>query len=491
MTVFRLTGGDLEKHMPVPVLSVAQMRQWEQASWDAGRSVSAVIHRVGQAVAEKVMDLTRAGNLVVILAGKGHNGDDGRAAALLLSDREVELCEVFQPKTVLQQLEKLIARKPAILVDALFGIGLDRQLDADWTELIELLNRSNIPILSVDVPSGLNADTGETEGIGLYAHTTLTIGAPKRGLLKSSAYPFVGRLEVATDVGLIPCPHTSEIQWTIAEDFDNFPPVRRVDAHKGIFGHVAIVAGSVGYAGAAVLSGWGALRARPGLVSIFCPEAIYPVVATQMQAAMVHPWHPSIELPDSCSALVIGPGLADPKLDPKFREWTNEMWKNYPLPVLVDASALDWLEQGATPLNSRRVMTPHPGEAARMLGTKPSIVQENRVEAVRELSSRYGNCWVVLKGHQTLVGRANGEVFVNPSGNPFLAQGGSGDTLVGFLGGLFAQSRLQPHPLRTLRYGVWEHGATADRLSQGGKIWTISDLAANLGDISAARREQS
>jgi NAD(P)H-hydrate epimerase len=465
------------------------MRQWEQASWDAGRSISDVIHRVGQIVAQKAMLLTEAGDLILILAGKGHNGDDGRAAKLFLTDRKVEICEVFDPKFAIPQIEKLLGHKPALIVDALFGLGLNRQLDEDWAELIETLNKSGIAIFSIDVPSGLNAETGETEGIGLYAQTTLTIGAPKRGLLRQSAYPFVGRLEVAMDVGLIACPHTSELQWTLEEDFDGFPPVRRVDAHKGVFGHVAIVAGSLGYSGAATLCGKSALRARPGLVSVFCPEDVYLPVASQLDpAAMVHPWNPEKPLPDSCSALVMGPGLAGVSHNSRFRDWANEMWKNYPLPVLVDASALDWLQQGPTPLNSRRVITPHPGEAARMLGTKPSVVQENRPEVVRELSSRYGNCWVVLKGHQTLIGRSNGEIFVNSSGNPFMAQGGSGDALAGFLGGLFAQSRLQPHPLRTLRYGVWEHGATADRLNRSGKTWTIQDLIANLGDSFATRR---
>jgi NAD(P)H-hydrate repair Nnr-like enzyme with NAD(P)H-hydrate dehydratase domain len=143
---------------------------------------------------------------------------------------------------------------------------------------------------------------------------------------------------------------------------------------------------------------------------------------------------------------------------------------------------LEWVEKGATPLNSRRVLTPHPGEAARLLGTNSSAVQENRVAALRELSNRYGNCWIVLKGHQTLIGRSTGQIFVNSTGNPYLAQGGAGDVLAGFLGGLLAQPKLQAQPLKAIRYGVWAHGLAADRLTALGRTWTVEDLLNTIGD---------
>jgi len=143
---------------------------------------------------------------------------------------------------------------------------------------------------------------------------------------------------------------------------------------------------------------------------------------------------------------------------------------------------LQWIQPGATALNSRRVLTPHPGEAARLLGTKSSFIQENRVAALREISSRFGNCWVVLKGHQTLIGRNSGEIFVNSTGNPYLGQGGSGDVLAGFLGGLLAQPKLQAHPLKTIRYAVWAHGLAADHLTEKGRTWTIEELLHVVGD---------
>jgi NAD(P)H-hydrate epimerase len=253
-----------------------------------------------------------------------------------------------------------------------------------------------------------------------------------------------------------------------------------VDGHKGTFGHVCILAGSQGYHGAAVLAARAALRARPGLVSLYTQPECYIPVASQLQAAMVHPWKSGTVFSESCSAVVVGPGLAASGLGEPIREAARELWQTFPMPVVFDASALDWIKPGTTPLNSRRVITPHPGEAARLLQTTAEVVQANRIASVRELSSRYGNCWVVLKGHQTMVGRNTGEIFVNSSGNVYMAQGGTGDILAGYLGGLLAQPRLQANPLRTIRYAVWRHGVTADRLIKTQPGWTTEDLVAAL-----------
>lgn len=470
--------------MPVPVLSVAQMRQWEEASWEAGRSQPEVINNAGEEVARVALRMTREEDRILILAGKGHNGDDARSAQPHLIDRRVKLLNISEPARILDELSHLLDKQPSLVIDGLFGIGLARPLDPPWTDLIERVNSSNIPVLSVDVPSGLNADTGEPQNVAITAAATVTLAAPKKGLVQPASYPFVGRLEVAPDIGLTDCPHTSELQWTVASDFAAFPPARRVDGHKGTFGHVAVLAGSEGYHGAAILSSRGALRARPGLVSVLCEKSVYLPIASQSQAAMVHPFTPfTTRIPESCTAMVIGPGLAHSDLGEDWKEFVNEQWQSFPMPVIVDASALDWIKPGSTPLNSRRVLTPHPGEAARLLGTKPSAIQENRVAALREISSKFGNCWVVLKGHQTLIGRNSGELFINSSGDPYLAQGGSGDVLAGYLGGLLAQPKLQANPLKTIRYAVWAHGHAAETLSDLRRTWTVEDLVAQLGNI--------
>jgi NAD(P)H-hydrate epimerase len=468
--------------MPIPVINIAQMREWEAATWATGQTEAEVIRRVGKRIARRARKLTRAGDTILFLVGKGHNGDDARAAAKELDGRRAELLEVFLPESDLLQLEMALAEKPALVVDGLFGLGLNRPLNEAWQKIIAAINAAKIPVLAVDLPSGLNADTGETFGAAIEAAFTLTVGAPKIGLLAQPAWPFVGRLEVTEDVGLIPCPHQTELNWTLPDDFENFPPARTVAAHKGSFGHVAMVAGSLGFHGAAVLTARGAQRAQPGLVTLFTQENIFAPVAAQLQSTMVNIWSPKTKLPESISAVLAGPGLAAAGLPDELSATVRGWWRDLPCPFIVDASALEFLEAGAFAENQIRVLTPHPGEAARLLNSTSQKIQADRVKAVRELSKKFGNCWVVLKGHQTLVGRADGEIFVNSSGNPHLAQGGSGDLLAGYLAGLLAQPALQADVEKTIRYAVWQHGAAADKLQAARANWTVEDLADEIGN---------
>lgn len=469
--------------MSTPVVSIAQMRQWEQATWSAGRTETEVISRVGHLVTARVRQLTRPGDMILVLAGKGHNGDDARHAALNLNDREVFSLNVQEPAAALQEFQSELRLPPALIVDGLFGIGLNRPLSPDWIQLIEAINATHLPVLAIDVPSGLNADTGEPMGAAVRASITLALGAPKEGLLASSAWPYVGRLEVSPDIGLVPQDFPTPLRWTLGSDFTHFPPVRSVDSHKGTYGHLGILAGSLGYHGAAVLAVRAALRAKPGLVTAIVPESVYVPVAAQLQAAMVHPWQTGLlEDDDAFSALLFGPGLANFDLPEEMKSEARRFWLDAPQPVVVDASALDWLPEGPTCPEAVRVITPHPGEAARLLGQTAAEVQRDRPAALRALSQRLGGCWVVLKGHQTLVGKADGTLFVNGSGNPGLAQGGSGDVLAGFIAGLLAQVDFVKDPLAALRYAVWQHGAVADRFAAERPNWTVEDLLPELGN---------
>ena len=314
--------------MPVPVISIAQMRDWEQATWAAGQQEAEVIRRVGRCVAHRALQLTQAGDSILILAGKGHNGDDARCAREHLPDRQVEVFDVTESATDLAKLDALLASRPALVVDGLFGIGLDRPLGPEWVSFIERVNAARLPVLAVDVPSGLNADTGEPQGAAIKAAVTLTVGAPKTGLLREAAWPFVGRLEVATDVGLAPCPHASELQWTLPEDFAGFPPARAAATHKGDYGHLAIVAGSLGYHGAAVLAARGAQRAQPGLITLHTLESVYHAVAPQLQAVMVSAWSAQGKLPGSHDSLLIGPGLAAADMPDQMKMLTRNLWRD-------------------------------------------------------------------------------------------------------------------------------------------------------------------
>jgi hydroxyethylthiazole kinase-like uncharacterized protein yjeF len=458
------------------------MRAWEQASWAAGQTEREVIRRVGATVAGTALRLTRTGDLVLILAGKGNNGEDARSALPHLVGRRVEAFDVTDPQNDLARLDALLSLQPALIIDALFGIGLDRPLSSEWVRFFQRINSSHSQVLAVDLPSGLNADTGETEGEAVEATVTLTVGSPKRGLLVEAASRFVGRLEVAADVGLAPCPSPSELLWTVPQDFRGFPPPRPVATHKGTYGHLAILAGSLGLHGAAVLAARGAQRAQPGLITLYTQEAVYAVVASQLQAVMVHPLRASTARSGSFDAVLMGPGLAAPDDPDELKGRLRDVWLNAPIPVVVDASALDWLPASDTLPEAPRVITPHPGEAARLLGLTSEQVQSNRMGAVRDLSKKFGHAWVVLKGHQTLVGKSSGEVYVNSSGNPHLAQGGSGDVLAGYLAGLLAQERLREHPLTAIRFAVWQHGAAADMLQGSRRNWIVEDLVEALGN---------
>jgi ADP-dependent NAD(P)H-hydrate dehydratase / NAD(P)H-hydrate epimerase len=478
--------------MSIPVISIAQMREWEKASWAAGKSEADVIRQVGKILARETLRLTHPNDTILILAGKGHNGDDARCARDILtgSRREVQILEVTDAEADLPKLDFLLRLRPAWIIDGLFGIGINRPLDASWKKFIERINAAKLPVLAVDVPSGLNADTGEPQGAAIEAAVTLTVGGAKIGLLQHHATRYVGQLIVAENTGLIDCPHQSDLQWTVPGDFRDFPPRRPVAGHKGTFGHLAILAGSLGYHGAAVLAARGAQRAQPGLITLFTQPDAYVPVASQSQSTMVHQWSPKTELPGKFSAVLVGPGLASPDLPVTLKDAVRKLWRDSRVPVIADASALDWLPAGPISSNAIRVITPHPGEASRLAKKSTAEIQANRPAALRGLAHELANTWVVLKGHQTLVSRNDGSIFVNSSGNSFLGQGGSGDTLSGYLGGLLAQPALQQDPALTIRYAVWQHGACADLLTRTRPSWIVEDLIETLGSVSASLTER-
>lgn len=473
--------------MSHPILSVSQMRAWETASWAAGVYASDVIATVGLKLAGLAIEETSAGDTILILAGRGHNGDDVRAAVPHLLNRRVRLVEVRNPSEDLPILESALAEKPSLVLDGLFGIGLNRPLDEAWCELVRCLNRSGMRVASVDVPSGLNAENGMPMGTAVRATITWTVGAPKLGLVTGNAADYVGRLQIVTDVGLIPFESAMEsmglangragMEWIEGTEFGRYPLEREASSHKGTHGHAVLIAGSMGYHGAAVLAARAAMRAQPGLITVMPQPEVYLPVASQLQAPMVWVWGEGTKLPEKTTSILVGPGLAAGPVRERMTAEVRRMWVESECVMVVDASALDWLPEGRVRDGAVRVITPHPGEAARLLGRSVAEVQSKRPWALGELSKRYGGCWVILKGHQTLVGRDGGALGVNSSGNPTLAQGGAGDVLAGLITGLLAQPRVQSDVEMALRWAVWRHGAAADRLRELDPGWTIEDLA--------------
>lgn len=471
----------------VPVLSPAAMRTWESATWDAGITPSHVIQRVGLALAQTIQHRVPPGGRVLLLCGRGHNGDDARAALPHLSRLHTVSLDVNDPAQALPSLETALHPPPDLIVDGLFGIGLNRPLDAAWIALFERINRTHVTVLAVDIPSGLNASDGSHFGSVIRADLTLTVGAPKTGLVTASAVPWVGQLSVAVDVGLIPWEQAGLADAGIAgfhttpADIVTAPPAYPIDTHKGALGHVLILAGSMGFHGAAVLAARAALRAGPGLVTVWTSPDTYIPIASQLASAMVRPWEPDLRFPDRITSIVAGPGLADPRLNPRLRAQVIDAWQSSDAAMVVDASALDWLPPGPVREGAVRVLTPHPGEAARLLNTSSARIQSERREALASLCNCFPGAWVVLKGHATLTGRTGEKPWWNSTGNPGLAHGGSGDVLAGFLGGLLAQPVIAADPGRAIRSAVYLHGLAADRLARSGRIGTSEDLAEEIG----------
>ena len=465
--------------MPLPIISVAQMRDWEERTWAAGVSEDSVMANAGQAVAQVALSMTPEGGTILLIAGKGNNGGDARIAAEHLPGRSQILIDAKDSVSALREFKHALDQRPDLIVDGLFGIGLNRDLEEDHCDLVRTINSTKIPVLAVDCPSGLNADTGKAMGAAVVAKRTITLGVPKIGLLQPCADDSVGTVEVADRIGLSGDLPNSDQLWLTVADMHGMPPERMPSSHKGVHGHLGIVAGSTGYHGAACLCARAALRARPGLVSVFTPA--YQAVASHLQSTMVHPWNTDLVEPMSaCTAMVIGPGLAGADVPDSLRMVASQMWRESSMPIVGDASALDWLSAGKTPKNTTRVLTPHPGEAARMLGCKSDKVQQDRLASARQLAATY-DATIVLKGRHTIIGQADGPVLVNPTGNPGLSQGGSGDVLAGFLGGLLAQPQFHNCTVQAIAYAVWQHGHAADKLAANGNYWGIDELINTLG----------
>jgi len=466
--------------MPLPVISVAQMRDWEERTWASGMSEESVMASAGLAVARAAMSATPEGATLIFLAGPGKNGGDTRIAAKNISGRAIHLIDGTDPVSACREFKRLLEQRPSILIDGLFGIGLNRPLNEDYLELVQAANNSGLPVLAVDCPSGFNCDTGEIMGEAIRADTTINLGGVKEALLSTSAEDYVGRIEVAGDINLIEPAPTSKQLWLTDADMHAMPPRRSLSSHKGTYGHLGIIAGNTGYHGAACLASRAALRARAGLLSVF--TTAYDVVAAQVQEAMVHPWSPAVATPMSgCTAILAGPGLAGEDLPDSLANVVKDLWARSNNPMIVDASALDWLQKGPRPSKAIRVITPHPGEAARMLGVGTDEVQGDRFMAARRLATQF-DCTVVLKGRHTLIGQAEGPMLVNSTGNPGLGRGGSGDVLVGFLAAHLAQPQFQARSIQAIAYAVWKHGRAADDLEGEGRYWGMGDLIDGLGE---------
>lgn len=458
---------------------------------------------------------------VAVLCGRGNNGGDGFVIArhLHIAGYPVEIT-LLSHLTDLQGDAALNARiavklgihvhevtdledwkrrrhavlRPPIVVDALLGTGLNAEIQGLFRLVIEDLNDAQKEVVAVDIPSGLHATTGRPQDVAVRAALTTTYGLAKLGLLMDPALAYVGELqviEISLPQALMQLENSHDRLMT-ASMARALLPARPRWGHKGTFGHVAVVAGSQGKGGAAVLAAHAALRAGAGLVTLVVPRSTLPSLAGLWPEVMVE----AIEdgqhghfMPDTLphivklcagkSAVALGPGLSHtPQTEQVVRTLVSELRQ----PLILDADALNALAGGIQAIHMALapvVLTPHPGELARLLNCTPADIWHDRPGSARQLA-RQTRATVVLKGARTLVARADGRLTVNATGNSGMAKGGSGDVLTGILAALCAQG-VETEPAAAL--GVYVHGLAGDLAARavGSRAMVASDLVEALG----------
>ena len=481
------------------IVSAAEMRRLDQLTIEQGTAGHVLMERAGQGAATALLrwfpHVRR--RQVVIVAGKGNNGGDGFVMARLLRKRGVRTrvallghksevrgdaarnlqsflkgrgaVDEILTSADLKGLSKRIA-EAALAVDAIFGTGLNAPVHGLAADVIELLNSSGTPVFAVDMPSGLDSDRGVPLGTAVQAEATATFGFAKIGQMLYPGIEHTGALAVV-DIGISkaaieevqPATHVTE-----AAEVAGLLPRRRPDAHKGDSGHVLLIAGSRGKTGAAQLAARATLRAGAGLTTLAGPAGLNPILCAAAPEVMtaVLPDHDDRlvfdtnqlgRLLEGKSAVVVGPGMGTHEDAQRTVLWLLE---HAAVPIVADADALTclansdaWSGGGAG-----LIVTPHPGEMARLLHADVATVQSDRVGVARRLGAER-NCAVILKGARSVVAAPDGSAWINPTGNPGMAVGGMGDVLSGIVAALLAQGL---EPVDAACVGAYLHGAAAD-----------------------------
>jgi NAD(P)H-hydrate epimerase len=395
-----------------PLYTAEEMRTAE-----AGQDVDAMMQRAGAAVAEAVMRRFPDARRITLHAGGGANGGDGRIAAEILR----------------AQGRELVGDGPEIAIDALLGTGLKGAPREDTARLIEQINGAGAPVLAVDIPSGVNASTGEVAGAAVRADVTVTMHGPKVGLAVAPGRFHAGEVEIA-DIGLAPAEteHRLVTPEILAE-----VPRRSPRDNKYTAGHVLVVGGSRGMTGAAALAARAAFRADVGYVTIAAPAGSLPVLETLVLEAVKRPLEQALDVAAKAKALAVGPGLGR---DQQAKALVRRLLTEVDVPAVVDADALFELEPGQWP--APRVLTPHEGELGRLLGRESSEVAAHRLASAQEAAERFG-CVVVLKGEDSLVAAPGRGVLVSGLGLSSLSTAGTGDVLTGITAAFLAK-KMEP-----------------------------------------------
>jgi hydroxyethylthiazole kinase-like uncharacterized protein yjeF len=444
--------------MAQPIYLTRDVRRIEAAAGDASPPL---MERAGAAAAELAAQLVpERGKDVLVLAGPGNNGGDARIMAGLLAERFFRVHVATKPDEIPQ------GKRWGLVVDGLFGIGLAREIAGDYATLVDYANAQPCPVLALDIPSGLDSDTGRVLGRAVRATHTITFIALKPGLLTRDGPDHCGTVSVAA-LGLEVEKLLAPGGWVAAHAmFASQLKPRPRNFHKGQAGSVAILGGAAGMTGAALLAGRAALKLGAGRVYVGLLDHDAPSVDFGAPELMLR--HPDEALGMELDALVVGPGLGQGERAETLvaAALASEM------PCVLDADALNLvaanedLRRACARHPADTLATPHPAEAARLLGISTAKVQDDRLAAAQGLSRELG-AHVVLKGAGSIVVARDGHWFINTSGNPGMASAGMGDVLAGILGALLAQ-KLPGEA--ALALGVHLHGCAADECSRSGPL---------------------
>lgn len=518
------------------LVTTDEMRKVDASAVEAGIPALALMENAGRALAAEAAAFLKPGQAAVILAGPGQNGGDGFCAARHLSsaghpvrvalfgsdDRlppearvsfealkgyPIDLIRVTVPAGDLYgQLGGIDAEPTGVIIDALLGTGQkgNPRPPLDWAVkwANDTRREESIPVVACDVPTGLNADTGYPYDPVITADVTVTMGLAKVGLMVYPGRGYAGRVVVET-LGLPPRLLTAfrPAQAVFREDALLPMPRRLPEHHKGMSGHVTVIAGSKGMAGAAVLAAKAALRAGAGTSTLLCPGEIYQVCASMVPEVMVAPCGAgpvfgadgetagllaSFAARSSC--MVVGPGLGRGARQAEFLRLVLDAAKAAGVPCLIDADGLYALREAGGPsylstLGGKYILTPHPGEMAYLMGVETRAIGEDRLSYARKAASQSASV-VCLKGAGTCVANPAGDLRINTSGDPAMATAGSGDVLSGVIAALVAQG-LTPFDAAWL--GVYWHGLAGEMARQ--RLGSYGALAGDLSDCLPAARQ--